>query len=590
MADGRWRIIGDGSRLGTGPPVAPTPSSRSSTASSPTVRTPRASQHLAQCPDARRRSSRSARPAPALRTAGGPACRRRCCPSLRAIPQDADLPAPPPGLAVTATARWSRCWRAPSAQRRRRPRSAVRRAPMSHAPQPSVRGPGRHGGAASRLGTGVAVSGLALGALAFGARRREVPPARSARPPSAACRRTGARRHRAGPSGVLDARLQLGRPAPVLRRAHPGPGPRRSAGPATRTSPPLRHAGGVRSAQSGVAPRDERAQHPCRASSTERQPAPSAPATTAPSRSRSSRRRAAPARAAPAGAARGRRRGRGGVRPPGRGRRRVRRAAQRRRAHRHPHHAHRAAARRAGQRVRPARRGCRRAAAPATSTAAGGTAPEAAVLGSPTPSAIRGATPTARSRSARRRPTPEARGRRLRGEGARLSLREVLFGRRVQPRALAVLGAGRAAGRRGGRSGRPDDGRRRRPASPTRTRRSPRPCRARSARRARWPTSPPARCPPWSPSRSGWARRAAPAPGVVIDPSGYVLTNNHVVAPAAEVAGAQIEAIFHDGTRSRGPDRRARPEDRPGRASRWRSPTRWWPASGRRPASPSATG
>jgi S1-C subfamily serine protease len=38
--------------------------------------------------------------------------------------------------------------------------------------------------------------------------------------------------------------------------------------------------------------------------------------------------------------------------------------------------------------------------------------------------------------------------------------------------------------------------------------------------------------------------------GVVIDPSGYVLTNNHVVAPAAEVTGAQIEAIFHDGTRA----------------------------------------
>jgi S1-C subfamily serine protease len=38
--------------------------------------------------------------------------------------------------------------------------------------------------------------------------------------------------------------------------------------------------------------------------------------------------------------------------------------------------------------------------------------------------------------------------------------------------------------------------------------------------------------------------------GVVIDPTGYVLTNNHVVAPAADANGAQIEAIFHDGTRS----------------------------------------
>ena len=38
--------------------------------------------------------------------------------------------------------------------------------------------------------------------------------------------------------------------------------------------------------------------------------------------------------------------------------------------------------------------------------------------------------------------------------------------------------------------------------------------------------------------------------GVVIDGAGYVLTNNHVVAPAADGRGRQIEAIFHDGTRA----------------------------------------
>ena len=37
---------------------------------------------------------------------------------------------------------------------------------------------------------------------------------------------------------------------------------------------------------------------------------------------------------------------------------------------------------------------------------------------------------------------------------------------------------------------------------------------------------------------------------MVIDPAGYVLTNNHVVAPAADGARRRIEAIFHDGTRS----------------------------------------
>ena len=37
--------------------------------------------------------------------------------------------------------------------------------------------------------------------------------------------------------------------------------------------------------------------------------------------------------------------------------------------------------------------------------------------------------------------------------------------------------------------------------------------------------------------------------GVVIDSHGYVLTNNHVVAPAATVPQATLEAVFSDGTR-----------------------------------------
>ncbi|MGB8995637.1 MAG: trypsin-like peptidase domain-containing protein [Pseudonocardiaceae bacterium] len=37
--------------------------------------------------------------------------------------------------------------------------------------------------------------------------------------------------------------------------------------------------------------------------------------------------------------------------------------------------------------------------------------------------------------------------------------------------------------------------------------------------------------------------------GVVIDGQGYLLTNNHVVAPAADVPNATLEAIFSDGTR-----------------------------------------
>ena len=74
--------------------------------------------------------------------------------------------------------------------------------------------------------------------------------------------------------------------------------------------------------------------------------------------------------------------------------------------------------------------------------------------------------------------------------------------------------------------------------------------------------------PPWSPSRTSTETTARTVPavvsvevrlgdqggtgsGVVIDGEGYVLTNNHVVAPVASVQGAEIEAIFHDGTRAR---------------------------------------
>jgi serine protease Do len=137
----------------------------------------------------------------------------------------------------------------------------------------------------------------------------------------------------------------------------------------------------------------------------------------------------------------------------------------------------------------------------------------------------------------------------VRGDGARLSVRELLFGRRVEPQALAVLGlvavligaAGGLVGRftADGADGLTD----------------PDPTISQTVEARERPPG----------SVADIAARTVPAvvsfeirvgeeggtgSGVVIDPSGYVLTNNHVVAPAAEVSGAQIEAIFHDGTRS----------------------------------------
>jgi S1-C subfamily serine protease len=134
-------------------------------------------------------------------------------------------------------------------------------------------------------------------------------------------------------------------------------------------------------------------------------------------------------------------------------------------------------------------------------------------------------------------------------EGARLSVREVLFDRRVEPRALVVLaliallvgGAGGLVGRftADGADGLTD----------------PDPTIAQTVDARERPPG----------SVADIAARTVPAvvsfeirvgeeggtgSGVVIDPSGYVLTNNHVVAPAAEVSGAQIEAVFHDGTRA----------------------------------------
>jgi S1-C subfamily serine protease len=135
-----------------------------------------------------------------------------------------------------------------------------------------------------------------------------------------------------------------------------------------------------------------------------------------------------------------------------------------------------------------------------------------------------------------------------RGAGARLSLSEVLFGRRVQPQALAALAVvALLVGAAGGLVGRLT-------AEGASSLTEPDPTITQAVAAKERPPG----------SVADIAQRTVPAvvsieirvgdqggngSGVVIDPAGYVLTNNHVVSAAAGANGAGIEAVFHDGTR-----------------------------------------
>jgi putative serine protease PepD len=135
------------------------------------------------------------------------------------------------------------------------------------------------------------------------------------------------------------------------------------------------------------------------------------------------------------------------------------------------------------------------------------------------------------------------------GEGARLSLREVLFGRRVHPRALAVFGlVALLVGAAGGLVGRLTADGASRLTEPGATLSTASEAKERPAG-----------------SVADIAGRTVPAvvsleirvgqeagtgSGVVIQADGYVLTNNHVVAPAATGSGSRLDAVFADGTRA----------------------------------------
>ncbi len=208
----------------------------------------RASQHLGQCPECAAQVSAQGQARKALRTAGGPCLPSALLSSLRAIPQDTDLPGPPPGLAMTADGQLV-------SMLRPEPGSAPMSAPADTTPStrhrppsdaaPPLRGPARLGrrrgiaGCASVPGS--PSPGSRSGALVFGA--PDASAGRSAGPgsrqPIAACRAGVRRPERPADRAGRAAAAGLDRPRPAAaRRARP------LIAAATRTSPPLRHAGG----------------------------------------------------------------------------------------------------------------------------------------------------------------------------------------------------------------------------------------------------------------------------------------------------------------------------------------------------------
>jgi anti-sigma factor RsiW len=175
----------------------------------------RASQHLGQCPECASQVSAQAQARKALRTAGGPCLPSALLSSLRAIPRDTELPSPPPGLAMTADGQLVSVVR-PERTRSVEPQRGFRTdiaTPHHHSPRPARPSSSRH---RLRVGTGIAVSGLALGALVFGtsgtAPSAPAPPTPA---PTADRGLTGGSAYTGGGSpGVLDARFELGSTGP----------------------------------------------------------------------------------------------------------------------------------------------------------------------------------------------------------------------------------------------------------------------------------------------------------------------------------------------------------------------------------------
>jgi anti-sigma factor RsiW len=178
----------------------------------------RATQHLAQCPECAAQVVAQGQARAALRTADCPSLPSSLLSSLRSIPQDTDLPAPPAGLAVTPDGQFVSVLR---------PERVRRGATRTDVDAPAPQGDRTH--RRMWLGTGVAVSGLAAGAIAFAA-----PAAVSGTAaPAASQPEMPGRPILGGAATPVDARLQLV-PAPQPAAATSAPP---SAAPTT--APPV---------------------------------------------------------------------------------------------------------------------------------------------------------------------------------------------------------------------------------------------------------------------------------------------------------------------------------------------------------------
>ncbi len=129
----------------------------------------RATRHLAECGECAAQVVAQGQARAALRSARCPSLPSSLISSLRSIPQDADLPPAPNGLAMGRDGQFvAMLDSAPPRSNSARPAppsSMLAAAPPAGLAEPLAPSKSRRG----RLGAGAAMSGLALGALAIGA-------------------------------------------------------------------------------------------------------------------------------------------------------------------------------------------------------------------------------------------------------------------------------------------------------------------------------------------------------------------------------------------------------------------------------------